>query len=208
MKYFDVHTHTNSDQLEGQAREIIIECQQQNINFVDIGTNVDTSLLAVKHANESKNVYACVGIHPNDITKIDVQSAMDEIELLLNEDTNKRIVAIGETGLDHHYYGYDAKVQEEVFISHIKLAHKYSLPLMVHIRDAHEEALRILKEHAFGLRVIIHCFTGNSELVTKYVAAGYYISINGVITFKSADDLKKAIPIIPPNRLLSETDAP
>jgi TatD DNase family protein len=79
---------------------------------------------------------------------------------------------------------------------------------MVHVRDAHEDAIAILKENAQGLKVIIHCYTGDSALVVKYVELDYYISINGVITFNSAKALKEAIVKIPLNRLLSETDAP
>ncbi|MDR3330000.1 MAG: TatD family hydrolase [Mycoplasmataceae bacterium] len=208
MKYFDVHTHTNYSPLDTQAKEISIECAEKNIFYVDIGTNVDTSSIAIKHAQEFPNVYACVGLHPNDIEKIDLAIAMDEIESLLLEYRTKKIVAIGETGLDYHYENFDKDAQEAVFIKHIELAKKYKLPLMVHIRDAHEDAIKILKAHAKGLKVIIHCFTGNSSLVKRYVELDYYISINGVITFNSAIDLREAIKEIPMNRLLSETDAP
>jgi TatD DNase family protein len=206
MKYFDVHTHTNYSPLDGQATEIANECKKLNISYIDIGTDVNSSALAVKHANESENVYACVGIHPNDIDKIDINVAMNEIEILLRE--NKDIVAVGETGLDYHYENYDKNEQKLIFIEHIKLAHKYKLPLMVHIRDAHEDALSILEEYAEDLKVIIHCFTGNVELVEKYVKLNFYISINGVITFNSAKDLKESIKKIPLDHLLSETDAP
>jgi TatD DNase family protein len=206
MKYFDVHTHTNYSPLDSQATEIASECEKQGIFYIDIGTDVNSSMVAVKHASESPNVYACVGIHPNDVEKVDVAIAMNEIETLLQE--SKNIVAVGETGLDYHYEGYNINVQKRVFIEHIRLAHKYKMPLMVHIRDAHEDALLILKEHAKGLKVIIHCFTGDAELVEKYVKLGYYISINGVITFNSAKNLKQAIKRVPLNRLLSETDAP
>jgi TatD DNase family protein len=206
MKYFDVHTHTNYNPLDSQANEIAVECKTAGVTFVDVGTNVNTSLLAIKHAQENDNVYACVGIHPGDINKVDINIAMGEIRTLLEE--NKRIVAIGETGLDYHYEGYNAEEQRRVFIEHIRLAIKYHLPLMVHIRDAHEDAISILKQYAINIKVIIHCFTGNVDLVRQYVDLGYYISINGVITFNSASNLKEAIKDVPLDHLLSETDAP
>jgi TatD DNase family protein len=208
MKYFDVHTHTNYNPLDSQAKEIALECLEKNIFYVDIGTNVDTSAIAVKHAQDFSNVYASVGIHPSDIKKVDIETAMGEIDNLLVEYRTKKIVAVGETGLDYHYEGFDKDAQASVFIKHINLAKKYNLPLMVHIRDAHEDAIKILKEHAAGLKVIIHCFTGNVDLVKRYIELGYFISINGVITFKNTNELKNAIREIPITQILSETDAP
>ncbi|MDR1991193.1 MAG: TatD family hydrolase [Mycoplasmataceae bacterium] len=206
MKYFDVHTHTNMTTLASQAEEIAIECEKLNISYIDIGSDVHSSSLAVQHAQKFSNVYACVGIHPGEINKIDISITINEITTLL--ETNKRIVAIGETGLDYHYEGYDANKQKGMFIEHIKLAQKFKLPLMVHIRDAHEDAIEILKKHATGLKVIIHCFSGDSDLVKKYINLHYFISINGIITFNSAAHLREAIKKIPLKRLLSETDAP
>jgi TatD DNase family protein len=144
MKYFDVHTHTNFHPLSSQAKEIADEALTKEIYFVDIGTNVDTSAIAIKHASESINVYATVGIHPNDLTNTDVGIAFEQIESLLIE--NKKIVAIGETGLDYHYENFDKNLQSSVFMRHIELAKKYQLPLMVHVRDAHADVLQILKE--------------------------------------------------------------
>jgi TatD DNase family protein len=206
MKYFDVHTHTNYSPLDSQAAEIANECKKLNISYIDIGTDVNSSLLAIKHAQEFDNVFACVGIHPNDVHKIEIDIAMNEIETLLQE--NENIVAIGETGLDYHYEGYNEAQQKQVFIEHINLAHKYKLPLMVHVRDAHEDTIKILQEHANGLKVIIHCFSGNIELVNQYIKLGYYISINGIVTFNSAKHLKESIKVVPLDHLLSETDAP
>jgi TatD DNase family protein len=118
MKYFDVHTHTNYASLDSQAAEIARECKKLNISYIDVGTDINTSMLAIRHARESQNVYACVGIHPNDVSRIDVNIAISEMEILLEENT--AIVAIGETGLDYHYPGYNADEQKRVFLEHIK----------------------------------------------------------------------------------------
>jgi TatD DNase family protein len=94
-------------------------------------------------------------------------------------------------------------------LEHLKLADKYQLPLMLHVRDAHGDMINFLKKHKTKkLRVIIHCFTENSLIVKQYVDLDCYISIPGVITFKNANELKQAIKLIPLNRILSETDAP
>jgi TatD DNase family protein len=118
MKYFDVHTHTNYSPLDSQASEIAEECKKLNISYIDIGTDVNTSVLAVKHSHESENVFACIGIHPTDVDKVDINIAMNEIETLLGE--NQDVVAIGETGLDYHYGTHNINEQKQIFIEHIK----------------------------------------------------------------------------------------
>jgi TatD DNase family protein len=206
FKYYDIHTHINYDPLVKQADSIAASCLKKDIIFNNIGTNLISSQLAIEQANKYENVYACVGIHPNDVNNLDSSSSFAKLETLIK--SNKKIVGIGETGLDYHYQTFDKNKQRVFFIKHIKLARKYNLPLMVHIRDAHVDAYNILKEHASNMKVIIHCFSGNDILAKKYTDLGFYISIPGVITFKNANELRQAIKTIPLNLLLSETDAP
>lgn len=110
--------------------------------------------------------------------------------------------------MDYHYPNHNKEIQREVFLAHIKLAHKYSLPLMVHVRDAHEDVLKILRKFARNLHVIIHCFSSNRTIARKYLNLGCYFSFNGIITFDKVDDIKQAIKIIPLKKIFSETDAP
>jgi TatD DNase family protein len=119
-----------------------------------------------------------------------------------------KIVAIGETGLDYHYSDTNKEQQKLFFIKHIEIAKEFNLPLMVHVRDAHDDAIDVLTKYATGIKVIIHCYSGDRELVEKYTRLGFYISIPGIITFRNALLLKDAIKAIPPQLLLSETDAP
>jgi TatD DNase family protein len=206
FKYYDVHTHINYDPLISQADSIAKSCLEKGIVFNNIGTNLVTSQLAIEQANKYENVYACIGIHPNDVNDLDFDSTFSKLEMMIRN--NKKIVSIGETGLDYHYQPFDKSKQTVFFIGHIKLARKYNLPLMVHIRDAHDDAYHILKEYATNMKVIIHCFSGDSVLAKKYTDLGFYLSIPGVITFKNANELRQAIKVTPLNLLLSETDAP
>jgi TatD DNase family protein len=206
MKYYDVHTHINYEPLVHKAKEIVTSCQTKGIILNNIGTNLINSQLAINQANEYENVYACIGIHPSDVMGLELNSTIAALEKMLK--SSHKIVGIGETGLDYHYEPYDKMKQISFFIEQIVLARKYKLSLMVHVRDAHDDAYRILKEHAQGMNVIIHCFNGNATLAKKYADLGFYISIPGVVTFKNAKDLRNAITVIPLDHLLSETDAP
>ncbi|GHU47464.1 deoxyribonuclease [Bacilli bacterium] len=208
MKYFDVHTHTNMEPLLSTADVIAKNCNDLNISYVDIGIDILTSRISIEHAKKHKNVYACVGIHPNDVSSMHLQSAFSELEALLKDAKINKIVAIGETGLDYHTPGYDMIKQQEFFIRHIELARQYNLPLMVHVRDAHEDTLKILEQYGRNLKVIIHCYSGNLTQTHKYINLGVWFSIPGVITFKNAGELRKIVQIIPVDKLLSETDAP
>jgi TatD DNase family protein len=168
-KYFDIHTHTNMQPLESDFSQIADKCKQLKISYVDVGSNLDNSLVAIEHANKKNNVYACIGIHPEDTKNIDITLAIKNLEDMLIKNSKKRVVAIGETGLDYHYQNYDKKVQTDSFLAHINLAKKYHLSLMVHVRDAYDDCLKILKEYAKDLKVIIHCFTPTIKIAKEYI---------------------------------------
>ncbi|GHU31068.1 hypothetical protein FACS1894166_01850 [Bacilli bacterium] len=172
MKYFDVHTHANIDPLLSVADNIAKRCSDLNISFVDVGVDIPTSKISIQHAKAHNNIYACVGVHPSDVALLNIQSAVDELKILLDDAKSNKIVAIGETGLDYHTFGYDKDKQQAFFMEHIKLAQQYHLPLMVHVRDAHEDTIKILKQHAHGLKVIIHCYSGNLSQTNEYINLG------------------------------------
>jgi TatD DNase family protein len=190
------------------ADDIAKKCSDLNISYVDIGIDIATSKISIQHAKQHKNVYACVGIHPSDVVSLDMSSVFNELKQLLEHAKENKIVAIGETGLDYHTLGYDKNKQQLFFIEHIKLAKQYNLPLMVHVRDAHEDTINILKQHAQNVKTIIHCYSGDMTQTKKYINLNVWFSIPGVITFKNAIELREVVKIIPIDKLLSETDAP
>ena len=205
--YYDTHTHINSKPLLDIAEQIIEDCKNQKILINAIGTGAEDSLVGFKQAQKYINVFCTVGFHPEEIknhTPEECKNLIDEI-LKLNDGS---IIAIGEVGLDYTY-DLDKNIQKQVFIKMIELAKKYHLPLELHIRDAHEDAITILNEHAKGITKIVHCFSASAEIASKYLDIGCYIAVNGILTFnKKIDDLLEAIQVIPINRLLIETDCP
>ncbi|AHI54331.1 Mg-dependent DNase [Spiroplasma sabaudiense Ar-1343] len=176
----------------------------------NVGFDIESSKLAIQQSYNYKNIYAAVGIHPNDVEKFDFVSDLETIsDLAMNE----KVVAIGEVGIDYFYSRENRELQIKWFKAQIKIAQANKLPVMMHLRDevgkyeAYEDALSILKEMKVK-KAIVHCFTVNLDYAKKFVNAGYLLSIPGVVTFKSAKDLQEAVKWIPLKNLLVETDAP
>jgi len=154
--------------------------------------------------NRYENVYGFLGIHPSDAK----QWRDDLIEEITELAKNKKIVGIGEIGLDYYWDKSYVDIQKDVFIKQIKLANKLNLPIDVHDRDAHQDTFNIIQEHNQNSKVIMHCYSGSLEFAKKCVKAGYYIGIGGVITFKNAVKIKEVAKHIPLEHILLETDAP
>ncbi len=161
---------------------------------------------AVALAETHDDIWAAVGIHPHDVARIP-DGALDEIERLAL--THPRVVAVGETGLDYHYHHSPSDSQQEHLRLFAQLARRAHKPLSLHIREAHDDALRILAEEKAGeVGGVVHCFTGNLADAQRWVALGFHISFSGVITFKSAEPVREAAAWMPLERILVETDCP
>jgi TatD DNase family protein len=148
-----------------------------------------------------------VGHHPNSTGEIESSEIPKFIEQYIN-DSDNRIVGIGETGLDYHYQVPRIK-QIECFELHLELASKYQLPIIVHMRDAEEDMIDILSKYRAKLsNILIHCFTGSQNFANKCIEMDCYYSLSGIITFKNADILRNVIKTLPLNRIIFETDSP
>ena len=143
-------------------------------------------------------------VHPHAAKEMD-ENSLAEIEKLAK---NKKVLAIGEIGLDYHYDNSPRDIQRKCFREQIGLAKKLGLPIVVHSREADEDILQILKEEREGLRAVIHCFSSDRAQLKAYLELGFYIAIGGPVTFKKTDELKEAARIVPLDKLLVETDAP
>ena len=173
---------------------------------VGSGSSLDEVRNAVAMAEAHGDVWAAVGIHPHDAARIP-DGAYEEIERLAA--SHPRVVAVGETGLDHHYEHSPPAEQQEALRRFIAIARNTKRPLSLHIRAAHADAARILKEErADEVGGVIHCFTGDLRDAHAYVALGFHISLSGVVTFKSAEPIRQAAAWVPLERLLVETDCP
>jgi TatD DNase family protein len=180
--------------------------------IVQVGVDVPSSKWAIKTAQEFSQIHATVALHPNEAPVIALEkgeSALDEaiaeIAELAKEDVVK---AIGETGVDFYRTSEEGRdFQEKSFRAHIQIANKLNKPVMVHDRDAHLDALRILDDEK-AQQVIFHCYSGDKEFAQELVKRGWYLSFAGTCTFKNAQSLRDALQVTPLANVLVETDAP
>jgi TatD DNase family protein len=172
---------------------------------VQVGVDVETSRLAARLASERDDVWAAVAVHPNEAHAA-TESDWKAIAELAGQ---PRVVAIGETGLDHFRTSADGwPAQAESFRRHITIAKDTATALMIHDRDAHDDVLRVLDSEGAPEHVIFHCFSGDADFARRCVDDGYVLSFAGNVTFKNAQDLRDAVQVTPLDRLLVETDAP
>lgn len=209
MKYFDVHTHTNSKELINEFDFIVEKTKEIDMGLNIVGTTIKDSYLALEQSRKKENFYCSIGIHPNEVENHNFIFDIKELEKIILENQDK-VKCIGECGLDFHYGDFNKNIQEQFLRAQIELAIKYKLTLMIHVRDAYHELIDILDtyDNLKEINVIIHCFSANSEILKLFTKRNFFISIPGIITYKNAEELKDAIVEINLNYLLSETDAP
>lgn len=208
MNLFDSHSHYNDEKFEIDREQIIKETFLNGVsNFIVAGYNIEGSKKAIEIAQHYEQVYTTAGISPNDVDDIknNINESISEIEEIAK---NKKVVAIGEIGLDYYWSKENKELQKEVFIKQIQIANKLNLPIVIHTRDAFIDTIEILKQNNVKQKGIFHCCPLNQELVKEAVKLGYYISLSGVITFKNAKNVEEIINLIPEDKLLIETDSP
>lgn len=208
MEFFDTHSHYNDEAYDEDRKEIIEQIYKQGITkTVVIGYNIEKSKKAIEIANDNEFIYAAIGIHPSDIGKTE-QEILLQIEKIKEILYNKKVVAIGEIGLDYHWEKENVELQKFAFTEQIKLANKLRLPIVIHSRDAIMDTIEILKgKEVPKYSGILHCCVLNKDLIQTGIDAGLYISFAGPITFKNTKNTE-LINIVPEDRLLIETDCP
>lgn len=172
--------------------------------MITMGVDLETNRKNLFYSQKYQNVYSAVGIHPHESKKINGKD-LDEVDEMLS---SSKIMAVGEIGLDYYYNHSPKEIQKKIFCNQIDLARKHNLPIIVHDRDAHEDMVEILSERARGMRVLLHCFSGDKKMAQWGVNQGFYFGIGGVITFKNAQELVSVIQGIPLERIVLETDSP
>ena len=203
----DTHCHINDEAYCNNAEEYINEAKNAGVSaFLIVGFDVKSSRIAVEIAEKHPNCYAAVGIHPSDVKKAD-KDAFEQIDELAN---NKKVIAIGEIGLDY-YWDKEQNVrdyQKETFIKQIEIANKHNLPISIHCRDGIEDCLNILKEHRVNKAGIMHCYAGSVESAQEFIKLGFLLGFGGTVTFKNSIKPKEVIVSIPSASYVLETDAP
>ena len=201
-----IDTHTHINMIESiSIEEILNNAKENGIEKVIVpSANPKDFPEIVELINKYDNVYGMLGVHPSDAKDWD-DSLINQIKDLCN---NKKIVAIGEIGLDYYWDKSFNDLQMDVFIKQIKLANELNLPLDVHDREAHKDTFDILKQYNINSKVVMHCFSGSVEFAKECVKEGYYLGIGGVVTFKNAIKMKEVAKHIPLEYIILETDAP
>lgn len=214
----DTHCHINmivkkefdrplTQQEIEQSTAIVTQAQQADVSYIiNVGTNIIESKNCIAIAQRNKNVYASIGIHPNDYTATWKQD-LKQLKQLLSQPKHK-IVAIGECGLDFHYPDYNKQEQQDVFKAQIEVALEHKLPLIVHTRQAPEETLRVLEEFKGQAKGTIHCFSEDLPFAQQVIEWGYVIGIGGTITYPKNDTLRQVVATVPLSSIVLETDAP
>ncbi len=207
MRLIDTHAHLDYQNFDPDRDAVVKRALDAGIQVITMGTDLDSSERAVRLAQKYK-LSAAVGIHPHqagsysDGTILDAR-VLPTLEALLQE---KRVVAVGEIGLDYFKEFSPQDSQKTVFCALLALAVKKNLPVVIHTRDSEEDVLKILGgSKAFG---VVHSFTGNAILAKRILDLGFYLGVNGIATFPKSHELREAIKTIPTERLLIETDCP
>ena len=205
MEFFDSHAHYNDEKFKQDRDELIKEIYNEGITgIINAGYSLESSREAIEIADRYDFMNAIVGISPNDIDDFK-ESDLDEIENLAR---NKKVVAIGEIGLDYYWNKENKEMQKKVFISQIQIANKLNLPIVIHTREAIFDTLEILKNNKCNKNGIFHCCPMNVDLVREGLKLGFYISFAGPITFKNSKNAEEIIKMVPLDRILIETDSP
>lgn len=198
---FDSHSHYD-DVAFSDCLDYLLNEQLNNgvYGVLSCGVDKNSSLNTLKLSENYPNFYVAVGIHPENLTNDYDLSFIKELS------KNKRVVAIGEIGLDYHFNDTNKQFQLDVFEKQIILAKELNLPIIVHDRDAHADTLSLLQK--YKPQGVVHCFSGSEEMAKEILKIGMYIGVGGVVTFKNAKKLPDVVKIIPDDRLLIETDCP
>ena len=198
--YTDSHCHLY-DTRGVAVDDVIAAARAAGVTtMINVGCDAATTERAIAMASSHDGIFATAGLHPHE--------AKDGVETILPYVDDPNIVAIGECGLDYFYDHSPRAEQREAFAAQIQLAHQHSLPLVIHTRDAWSETFDILDAEGVPERTIFHCFTGGPDEAGQCLSRGAYLSFSGIVTFKTATDLRKAARLCPIDRILAETDSP
>jgi TatD DNase family protein len=207
MRLVDTHTHLHFPQFAEDLDAVLARARAAGLTaLVTIGTDRETNPAAVALAESHPDLFASVGIHPHDASEA-TESDFVEIERLARG--SKKVVALGEMGLDFFRNLSPHDVQERVFRRQLDLAREVGKPVVVHCREAHAETLAVLAEARVGdTGGVMHCFSGDVEVAKRCLDLGFYISLAGPVTYKNARALPEVARFVPEDRLVVETDCP
>ena len=205
MSWIDSHCHLTYDALSNQVGDVLSRAEAAGVtDCVSIATDLEDADRVLGLSQRYANIHAVAGIHPHEAGKV-----ADGWDRALSDIVERPdVYAVGEMGLDYHYDFADRDSQKRVFEKQLHIAEHVGKSIVIHCREAHEDAMAILKAASPKTPVVFHCFTGTLAEAEDIIAAGYWISLTGVVTFKKSDELREVARRIPADRLMIETDAP
>ncbi len=205
--FIDTHCHLEDENFSADRAEVIERAKIAGVGrIINFGSTLASSIAIVELAKNFPELYGGVGIHPEEIDDFDEKTCATLAELA----ADKKIVAIGEIGLDYHWEKDSERrlIQQKIFIEQLDLARQLNLPVCIHDRDAHGDTLKILQAEGKNLRGVLHCYSGSLEMAREVWKLGYFIGVDGPLTFKNSAKLPEVVKATPRDMILIETDAP
>ena len=202
----DSHCHLDHEPLFSDLKNVVQRSKKVGIQkLLTISTSIESFLRVKEIVNKDKIIYGTIGIHPHETDK----NIIDSKFFAKNLSENKKIIGVGETGLDFYYDNSDRIKQIESFKIHIEAALKADIPIIIHSRNAEEETFKVLNDYKNEkLKILMHCFTGSKKFSEKLLMLNAYFSASGIITFKNANELQDTFKSLPLDKILIETDSP
>ncbi|MBU1119339.1 TatD family hydrolase [Patescibacteria group bacterium] len=225
MSLIDTHAHLEFKDFDNDREEVIKRAFDASVTkIITVGCDFLSHKKATDIAQKYNGVYACVGFHPDEVDRVggningmevdDYKSVQEKVKAHLSSalEESSKIVAIGECGLDYSRLkkgkeGDSKKKQEILFRAQIEYANEVKLPLIIHVRDAEDDAFTILKDYP-ETKGVLHCFGGSTEHAKQFLDMGFLISFTGIVTFKNADVVREVVKIVPLEKMMVETDCP
>jgi len=203
---FDTHAHYDDDAFDSDREKLLSSLPSKGVGYV---VNVTASYASLEKsisiAKRYDHVYTSVGLHPTEVYELSAD-ILDSVE---KQCANKKVVAIGEIGLDYHYPDTDEAKQKEFFEAQLEMARRNKLPVIIHSRDAAADTMEIMKKHhAEEIGGVVHCYSYSLEMAREYVKMGLFIGIGGVVTYKNSRKLKECAVNLPLESIVLETDCP
>lgn len=203
---FESHAHYDDEAFDEDRDVLIKSLKDNNIEYViNVGASIESTKSTIELASKYDFIYGAVGVHPNEtapLTEEFIQFMKKELQ------TNNKIVAVGEIGLDYNWEEPERDVQQKWFIRQLELAKETASTIIIHSRDAAKDTADILLTDYKDLEGVIHCFSYSKEMAKQYLDKGFYLGFGGVVTFKNAVKVKEAVQYTPLDRILLETDSP
>ncbi|MDE0689764.1 MAG: TatD family hydrolase [Candidatus Poribacteria bacterium] len=203
--FIDSHAHIQLSQFNRDRDAVLKRAHEVSVSHIlAIGFDMETSLGAIELAEQHTHIYATVGMHPHDAKDL----TYDTLKTFRELAAHRKVIALGEMGLDYYRNLSPRPVQKEAFEKQLDLAEELQLPIVIHNRDAYMDILPILEARQGRIRGVLHCFTGDVELMHRSLAIGFHIGIGGIVTYPNAKDVQAVAQEVPADKLLIETDCP